>query len=112
MLTVADQHKIPRLQPIYRSRLKHGNTRTPLATLLEQHPLAKGNAQQGLALSAEHCFSSTSKAIYRYDRNWKLEQEKAIRIEGSTTWEPFITTTVSSGLGYCMDLKRVCMTRN
>ena len=82
MLTVADQHKIPRLQPIYRSRLKYGNTRTPLATLLEQHPLAKGNAQQGLALSAEHCFSSTSKAIYRYDRNWKLEQEKAIRIEG------------------------------
>ena len=82
MLNVADEHKIPRLQAIYRSRLQHGQTRTPLATLLEQRQLAKGNAQQGLALSAEHCFSSTSKYIYRYDRNWTLQQAKAIQIEG------------------------------
>ena len=82
MLKVADEQKIPRLQPIYRSRLKHANTQTPYSTLLEQRSLARGNAQQGLALSADHCFSSTSKSIYRYDRNWKLLQEQSIRIEG------------------------------
>ena len=82
MLRVADKHRIKRLTPMYRSRLKHGKVATPLSTLLEQRRLTKGAANQGLALSARHYFTSTARSIYRYDSSWKLLQEKPIRIPG------------------------------
>jgi len=82
MIVVADKRGIKRLTPIYRSRLQHGKVATPFSTLLEQRRLQKGAANQGLALAPTHYFTSTSRSIYRYDTNWKLLQEKPIRIEG------------------------------
>ncbi len=82
MLKVADGQRIPRLQPVYRSRLKHPQLATPHSVLLEQHSLAKGAALQGMALTAKHYFTSTSHTIYRYDNKWKLLGEKSIKIDG------------------------------
>lgn len=81
MLKVADQSGIPRLKPVYRSRLQRDGMATPLATLVEQKRLAR-SAGQGLALTAEHYFTSTSKSIFRFDLNWKFLEEKVIRIDG------------------------------
>jgi hypothetical protein len=50
--------------------------------LVEQHKLSSGAATQGLALSSEFFFTSTAGSIFRYDTNWKLLQEKPIRIKG------------------------------
>ena len=82
MMLVADTHHIKRLTPIYRSRLQHGKVATPFSKLLEQRQLQKGAANQGIALSAKHYFTSTAHSIYRYDTHWKLLQEKSIQIEG------------------------------
>lgn len=82
MLRVSDGQQIPRLKPVYRSRLKFPKLATPASILLEQRHLTGGSAQQGLALTAKHYFTSTSHTIYRYDRNWKLLNQKAIKIEG------------------------------
>ena len=82
MLNVADQHGVVRLQPVYRSRLKHDRVETPISTLIEQRPLKKGAANQGLALTETECFTSTARSIFRYDTNWNLLEEKPIRIKG------------------------------
>ncbi len=52
------------------------------ARLLEERQLTKGAAEQGLALTAEHYFTSTAHSICRFDTQWKLLEEKAIRIDG------------------------------
>ena len=40
--------------------------------LLEERHLTKGAAEQGLALTAEHYFTSTAHSICRFDTEWKL----------------------------------------
>lgn len=82
MLEVADSAGIDRLRPAYRTHLTLIDVRKPVTVLLEQRQLDKGAANQGLALTPEHFFTSTAKSIFRYDREWKLIEEKAIRIEG------------------------------
>ena len=82
MLKVADQQGMERLKPVYRSRLKHGKVALPYSTLVEQRRLKKGAATQGMALTAKYYFTSTARSIYRYDTNWKLLEEKPIRIDG------------------------------
>lgn len=82
MLRVADQNSIPRLRPTFRSRLKRPGLISSQSTLLEQHRLAKGSATQGIALTAEHYFSSTAHSIFRYGNDWNLLEEKSIRIAG------------------------------
>lgn len=82
MVAVAEQQGVARLLPVYRSRLKHKGLKTPLATLLEQRALGKGAANQGLALGKTHNFSSNARTICRFDKNWKLIEQKTIRIEG------------------------------
>ncbi|HAA50184.1 MAG TPA: hypothetical protein DCE43_10725, partial [Planctomycetaceae bacterium] len=82
MVAVAEQQGVARLLPVYRSRLKHKGLKTPLATLLEQRALGKGAANQGVALGKTHNFSSNARTICRFDKNWKLIEQKTIRIEG------------------------------
>lgn len=82
MLKIADRHGIPRLKPVYRSRLKRDGLATPFSTRLEQRPLKKGAASQGLAMTESEYFTSTAGSIFRYDTDWNLLQEKTIRIEG------------------------------
>lgn len=82
MLKVADRHGIPRLQPVYRSRLKRDGLNTPQSRLLEQKRLNSGAASQGLALTASEYFTSTAGKLFRYDTNWNLLEEKEIRIDG------------------------------
>jgi hypothetical protein len=82
MLAVADDIGIKRLQPAFRSRLQAAGIKTPPAVLIEQRQLDKGAANQGLALTSEHYFTSTATSVFRYDKNWKLLEEKPIRIEG------------------------------
>ena len=50
--------------------------------LLEQHELAAGAATQGLALAEDAYYGSTETSICRFDNNWKLIEQKTIRIEG------------------------------
>ena len=50
--------------------------------LLQQHKLEKGAASQGMALTGEHYFTSTARAIFRYDNKWNLLEERPIRIAG------------------------------
>jgi len=55
----------------------------PKARLIEQHKLGgKGAASQGLALSKEYYYSSNSTTICRFDTDWKLLEQKTIRLEG------------------------------
>ena len=82
MLRVADKQSIPRLKPTYRSRLKQPGLERPESVLLEQHILANGAAQQGIALTDKHYFTSTARSIFRYDNKWNLLEEKEIHIEG------------------------------
>jgi len=82
MLKVADEQDIPRLKPTYRSRLQQPSLATPHSVLLEQHRLAKGAAQQGIALTDKHYFTSTAGSIFKYDAKWNLIEEQPIRIEG------------------------------
>jgi len=82
MLKVADQVGIARLHPVYRSRLKRPGLARPPSRLLQEHRLAKGAAQQGLALSREQYFTSTAQSIFRYDTQWRLLQEQPIRVAG------------------------------
>ncbi|MCH7728841.1 MAG: hypothetical protein IH991_20500 [Planctomycetes bacterium] len=82
MLIVADQSEIKRLKPVYRSRQQRSGVATPYSTLVEQHKLKKGAATQGMALTAKHYFTSTARSIFRYDTNWRLLEEKPIRIAG------------------------------
>lgn len=58
-----------------------GKVRQAKSRLVEQRQLESGEATQGLALTGEHYFTSTAKSIFRYDTNWKLLQEKPIRIQ-------------------------------
>ena len=82
MIRVADGLGIARLRPVYRSRLTRKGLETPLATQLEQRTLVGGAATQGLALGKTHNFSSNARTICRFDKNWKLIEQKTIRIEG------------------------------
>ncbi|MEO1991913.1 MAG: glycerophosphodiester phosphodiesterase family protein [Pirellulales bacterium] len=82
MLHVADEKGIPRLQPRYHSRLRYPTLETPASVLLDRHRLAKGEAQQGLALSEEFYFTSTARSIFRYDPQWNFIEEKPIHIDG------------------------------
>ena len=82
MLKVSDQAGIARLRPVYRSRLQRPGLIRPRARLLQEHRLEKGAAQQGLALDSQHYFTSTAQSIFRYDTQWRLLQEKRIRIAG------------------------------
>ena len=82
MLKVADEYGIPKLRPIYQSRINYPGLVMPQSVLLEQHKLAKGAAQQGMALTDKHYFTSTAHSIFCYDNQWNLLKEKAIRIEG------------------------------
>ncbi|MEA1952310.1 MAG: hypothetical protein U9N87_13075, partial [Planctomycetota bacterium] len=50
--------------------------------LLEQRKLAAGRASQGLALADDSYFGSTETSICRFDTNWKLLEEKTIKVEG------------------------------
>ena len=82
MLNVADEYGIPRLLPVFQSRLRHPGLATPQSVLLEQHELTSGAAQQGVALTGKHYFTSTAGSIFRYDHQWNLLEEKTIRIDG------------------------------
>jgi len=82
MIRVADGLGIARLSPVYRSRLKRKGLKTPLATLLEQRALSGGAATQGVALGKTHNFASNARTICRFDKNWKLIEQKTIRIKG------------------------------
>lgn len=82
MLKVSDQVGIARLRPVYRSRLQRPGLARPPSRLLQEHRLAKGAAQQGLALSREQYFTSTAQSIFRYDTQWRLLQEQPIRVAG------------------------------
>ncbi|WP_166825712.1 glycerophosphodiester phosphodiesterase [Thalassoroseus pseudoceratinae] len=82
MLNVADEHGIERLRPQYRSRLNRAGLGTPHSTLVEQKPLKQGAASQGIAIGESEFFTSTYQSILRYDQDWKLLEEKPIRIEG------------------------------
>jgi len=52
------------------------------STLLEQHKLKEGAAQQGLALTTSRYFTSTSSTIYEYDTNWSLRNSRQIQVDG------------------------------
>lgn len=52
------------------------------ARLVEQRLLRDGSATQGLALTAQHYYTSTSTSIFRYDTNWKPLGGRQIRIDG------------------------------
>ncbi len=52
------------------------------STLLEQHKLKQGAAEQGLALTKFGYFTSTSSTIYEYDTNWTLKNSRQIQIDG------------------------------
>lgn len=52
------------------------------STLLEQHTLKQGKAQQGLALTKDRFYSSTSNTIYQYDTKWNLQNSRRIQIDG------------------------------
>ena len=80
MLNVADENGVPRLKPTYRSRLHHPGLARPASVLLQQRQLDQGAANQGIALTTKHYFTSTAGSIYRYDNNWNLLEEKRIRI--------------------------------
>jgi len=58
------------------------NVRQMKSKLRSQQKLMRGAATQGLALTPQHYFTSTAGSIYRYDTQWKLLEEKPIRIEG------------------------------
>jgi len=82
MIQVAEKQGVARLLPVFRSRLKQAGLKTPLSTLLEQRSLGGGAATQGLALGKIHNFASNARTICRFDKNWKLIEQKTIRIDG------------------------------
>ncbi len=82
MIQVAEKQGVARLLPVFRSRLKQAGLKTPLSTLLEQRSLGGGAATQGLALGKTHNFASNARTICRFDKNWKLIEQKTIRIDG------------------------------
>ncbi len=52
------------------------------STLIEQCILAQNYATQGLALTKDRYYTSTSRALYMFDPEWNLLQEKMVQIEG------------------------------
>lgn len=58
------------------------SVRTEQAKLTEQHQLQEGAAQQGLALSEDHYFTSTSSTIHQYDMAWNHLASREIRLDG------------------------------
>jgi hypothetical protein len=52
------------------------------AQLVEERKLEEGSASQGVALTKEFYFASNSQTICRFDKQWKLLEEKTIRIKG------------------------------
>jgi glycosyl hydrolase family 10 len=72
----------PRTVTALEIHVSKAETRQQQSVLLEQHKLEKRAAVQGLALTKNNYFSSTSRKIYRFDTKWKLLQEKTIQIEG------------------------------
>ena len=50
--------------------------------LVEMHKLKQGTADQGLALTTDHYFTSNSSTICKYDTAWILQTSKQIQIDG------------------------------
>ncbi len=72
----------PRTVTALEVHIRDADVQQEQSTLLEQHKLDAGAANQGLALTKDHYFSATSNTIYRFDTSWNLLDEKTIRIEG------------------------------
>ena len=82
MMQVAEKECVARLRRVCRARRKQAGRKTPLTTLREQGSLGGGAATQGLALGKTHNFASNARTICRFDKNWKLIEQKTIRIDG------------------------------
>ena len=52
------------------------------SALVEQVELKQGEAQQGLALTKDHYFTSSSSTIYQFDTEWNLQTSRQIEIDG------------------------------
>ncbi len=59
-----------------------GDVAEEASRLVEQRKLAAGAATQGLALGEGSYFGSTETSICRFDTNWKLLEEKTVRVAG------------------------------
>jgi len=55
-------------------------TRKLAARLVKQQKLAKGAANQGMAIGEKHIFTANAHDICRYDKNWNFIEQKKIRI--------------------------------
>ncbi|GIT31844.1 MAG: hypothetical protein Ct9H300mP1_38900 [Planctomycetaceae bacterium] len=81
MIQVAEKQGVARLLPVFRSRLKQAGLKTPLSTLLEQRSLGGGAPTQGLAWG-RLTTSRPSSHHLPLRKNWKLIEQKPIRIDG------------------------------
>lgn len=52
------------------------------ATLLTQQPLKSGKATQGVALGDHFFYGSNARTLCRFDKSWKLIEQKTITIKG------------------------------
>jgi hypothetical protein len=59
-----------------------GAPKTEKAILQNQHPLKAGAATQGLAIGENFFYGSNAKTLCRFDKNWKLIEQKTISIKG------------------------------
>jgi len=56
--------------------------KTERAVLIKQQLLKSGGATQGLALGKKFYFGANATTLCRFDRNWKLIEQKTITIKG------------------------------
>ena len=70
----------PRTVTSLEIHLRDPTPEKPNAKLVEQHEFAKGSAEQGLALTKDVYYSATSRALFRFDTQWNLIEQKEIRI--------------------------------
>ena len=56
--------------------------KTERAVLIKQQPLKSGAATQGLALGKKFYFGANATTLCRFDRNWKLIEQRTITIKG------------------------------
>tara|TARA_B100000953_G_C17713721_1_gene323040 strand:+ start:89 stop:430 length:342 start_codon:yes stop_codon:yes gene_type:complete len=54
-----------------------------VANLLKQQPLKSGAATQGLALGRKFYYGANATTLCRFDKNWKLIEQKPITIKGA-----------------------------
>ena len=54
-----------------------------MANLLKQQPLKSGAATQGLALGKKFFYGANATTLCRFDKNWKLIEQKPITIKGA-----------------------------